>query len=386
MRFTKEGLSSKHIQLFNTQPPSVIVRSPGRVNIIGEHTDYNDGFVLPAAIDKAVYVTAAGNTDTTIRLYAAEFEQRFETELSVIATSNLQWPNYVFGVVDQLQKKGYAIGGFSMYIDGDIPIGAGMSSSAAVECAVLFALNELFALSLSRIEMALIAQNAEHEFAGVKCGIMDMFASLFGKKDHVMRLDCRDLSYNYVPLQIQGYKLVLLNTNVKHNLASSAYNTRRQQCEQGTQWVQEKYNHVKALRDVTTAMLQECVLPKDDLVYQRCLYVVEEISRLQAACIDLENGDVAALGKKMYATHEGLSKQYEVSCKELDILVDLVRNKEGVLGARMMGGGFGGCTINIIKEDNIAAIVETVAPAYKKATGLDLSYYITSAEEGTHLL
>lgn len=386
MHFTKKELSSRHSQLFNMQHSPIVVCSPGRVNIIGEHTDYNDGFVLPAAIDKAVYVTAAANNDNTIKLYAAEFEQGFETDSAIIKPSDLQWPNYVLGIVDQLQKKGYTIGGFSMYIDGDIPIGAGMSSSAAVECAVLFTLNELFALSLSRIEMALIAQQAEHEFAGVKCGIMDMFASLFGKKDHVIRLDCKDLSYSYVPLHLQGYKLVLLNTNVKHNLASSAYNTRRQQCEQGTLWVKEKYSDVKALRDVTPAMLQECVLPKDDLVYQRCLYVVEEISRLQAACIDLENGDVAALGKRMYATHEGLSKQYEVSCKELDVLVDLVKQNEGVLGARMMGGGFGGCTINIIKEDYIAAIVETVAPAYKKATGLDMSYYITSAEEGTHLV
>lgn len=386
MELNEKTIAESFRKIFQTTEAPVIVRSPGRVNIIGEHTDYNDGFVLPAAIDKAAYVAVTKRNDQVVSLFATDFNEAHETTLDKIVKTDKHWPDYILGIIDQLQKTNAAIGGFNLLVAADIPIGAGLSSSAALECATVFALDGLFGLRLTKAEMAHIAQHAEHEFAGVKCGVMDMFASLFGKKDHVISLDCRSLFYEYVPLKLDGYKLLLLNTNVKHKLSSSAYNTRRQQCEQGVAWVKEHVPAVKALRDVTTAMLDSYVLPKDQLIYQRCKYVVDENNRLLQACADLKKGDVQALGEKMFATHEGLSKAYEVSCKELDFLVDHVKDNKAVLGARMMGGGFGGCTINIVKESAIEKLVETLAPAYKNATGLDLSYYVVAVEDGTRIV
>ena len=364
----------------------LIVRSPGRVNLIGEHTDYNDGFVLPAAIDKAAYVAIAKRTDNKVVMYATAFNQDFEISLKEIKTTTLGWPNYILGVIDQIQKTGVELGGCNLLIDGDIPIGAGLSSSAALECATLFAFNELFGLQFTRIQMAFMAQKAEHDFAGVHCGLMDMFASLFGKKDHVIKLDCRSLEYEYVPLDIKGYKILLLNTNVKHQLSSSEYNTRRIQCEQGITWIQQQEPTVNSLRDATIEMLEKYVLPKDILIYNRCKYVVEENIRLISACADLENGNIEALGKKMFATHEGLKSLYEVSCPELDFLVDQVKGHPAVLGARMMGGGFGGCTINIVKEEAIESLVAMLEPLYEKHTQKQLSHYIASIEAGTSML
>jgi galactokinase len=364
----------------------LIVRSPGRVNLIGEHTDYNDGFVLPAAIDKAAYVAIAKRTDHKVVMYATAFNQDFETSLKEIKTTTLGWPNYILGVIDQIQKTGLELGGCNLLIDGDIPIGAGLSSSAALECATLFAFNELFGLQFTKIQMAFMAQKAEHDFAGVHCGLMDMFASLFGKKDHVIKLDCRSLEYEYVPLDIKGYKILLLNTNVKHQLSSSEYNTRRIQCEQGITWIQQQEPTVNSLRDATIEMLEKYVLPKDILIYNRCKYVVEENSRLISACTDLENDDIEALGKKMFATHEGLKSLYEVSCPELDFLVDQVKEHPAVLGARMMGGGFGGCTINIVKEEAIESLVAMLEPLYEKHSQKQLSHYIASIETGTSIL
>lgn len=364
----------------------LIVRSPGRVNLIGEHTDYNNGFVLPAAIDKAAYVAIAKRTDNKVVMYATAFNQDFEISLKEIKTTTLGWPNYILGVIDQIQKTGVELGGCNLLIDGDIPIGAGLSSSAALECATLFAFNELFGLQFTRIQMAFMAQKAEHDFAGVHCGLMDMFASLFGKKDHVIKLDCRSLEYEYVPLDIKGYKILLLNTNVKHQLSSSEYNTRRIQCEQGITWIQQQEPTVNSLRDATIEMLEKYVLPKDILIYSRCKYVVEENIRLISACADLENGNIEALGKKMFATHEGLKSLYEVSCPELDFLVDQVKGHPAVIGARMMGGGFGGCTINIVKEGAIESLVTMLEPLYEKHTQKQLSHYIASIEAGTSML
>ena len=364
----------------------LIVRSPGRVNLIGEHTDYNNGFVLPAAIDKAAYVAIAKRTDNKVVMYATAFNQDFEISLKEIKITTLGWPNYILGVIDQIQKTGVELGGCNLLIDGDIPIGAGLSSSAALECATLFAFNELFGLQFTRIQMAFMAQKAEHDFAGVHCGLMDMFASLFGKKDHVIKLDCRSLEYEYVPLDIKGYKILLLNTNVKHALSSSEYNTRRIQCEQSITWIQQQEPTVNSLRDATIEMLEKYVLPKDILIYNRCKYVVEENIRLISACADLENGNIEALGKKMFATHEGLKSLYEVSCPELDFLVDQVKGHPAVLGARMMGGGFGGCTINIVKEEAIESLVTMLEPLYEKHTQKQLSHYIASIEAGTSML
>lgn len=374
----------KYNSLFEGKP--VIVRSPGRVNIIGEHTDYNEGFVLPAAIDKAAYVAVSKRTDDVIKLYSEEFKESFDSSLRGLQPTQKGWPNYVLGVADQFIKRGYPIGGFNLVLDGDVPIGAGLSSSAAVECATAFALNEVFNLSIPKIELIKIGQKAEHEFAKVMSGIMDQFASMFGKKDHVIKLDCRSLEYEYMPLKMEGIKIVLFNTNVKHSLSSSEYNTRRQQCEAGVAMIQKKYPNVQSLRDATLPMLQEIVQPFDKLIYQRCKYVVEENIRLLTGCEDLKNGNIAALGQKMFATHYGLSKEYEVSCKELDFLVDYVKNKEAVLGARMMGGGFGGCTINLVKEESIEALVKEVSAAYSQNMNLETTVYIAKIEDGTNAI
>ena len=382
----KNKIAEQFSEVYPSASTPLIIRSPGRINIIGEHTDYNDGFVLPAAIDKAIYVAISKRDDKEIHLYAGDYNEKHIVTTDTVAISEKHWPNYILGVVDQVQKRGYTIGGFNFLIDGDVPLGAGLSSSAAVECATAFALNELFGLRLSKLLMVQIAQKAEHTFAGVMCGIMDQFASMFGKKNNVIQLDCRSIEYEYVPLDLKGYKILLLNTNVKHSLSSSEYNMRRQQCEQGVAWVKAHVAGVFSLRDVTIQMLNDYVLPKDELIYTRCKYVVEEIQRLLQGCKDLQRGDIEALGKKMYRTHEGLSKEYEVSCKELDFLVEAVRENPDVVGARMMGGGFGGCTINIVKEEAIEPLIEKISKEYKENMQLDLSAYVVQIENGTGIL
>ena len=383
-----QQLRTKVLQDFknNFDGEPIIVRSPGRVNIIGEHTDYNNGFVLPAAIDKAIYVAVSPRNDETIKLYSGEFDKSFETSLSQLKPAKEGWPNYILGVADQLIKRGYTITGFNLAIDGNVPIGSGLSSSAAVECATAFALNEIFKLGIEKKDLAFIGQKAEHTFAGVMCGIMDQFASVFGKKDHVMKLDCQSIEYEYVPLKLEGYKIVLLNTNVKHSLASSEYNTRRNQCEQGVAWIKEHQPEVASLRDADMEMLHKYVEPKDRLIFLRCKYVVEEKERLLTGCEDLKRGDLKSLGKKMFQTHDGLSKEYEVSCMELDYLVDAVRNNPDVVGARMMGGGFGGCTINIVKEEAIEPLIKMLSGSYQKDMGKELTAYIAQIEDGTSRL
>ena len=383
-----EGIVSKIKEEFQRRfkEKPLIVRSPGRVNIIGEHTDYNNGFVLPAAIDKAVYVAASPRMDSTIHLYSGEFRDEHVVTIGSMEPVKKTWPNYILGVVDQLVKRGFGIRGFNLVIDGDVPIGSGLSSSAAVECATAFALNELFGLQIKKPDLALLAQKAEHEYAKVMCGIMDQFASVFGKKNHVIRLDCKSLDYEYVPLDLKGYKILLLNSNVKHSLASTAYNTRRQECEQGVKWMQQEHPGVHSLRDANMEMVEKIIRPKDAVIYSRCKYVVEENERLLSGCEDLKHNDLAALGKKMFRTHDGLSKEYEVSCPELDFLVDTVRNNPGVIGARMMGGGFGGCTINIVKESSVESLVNEISSAYEKTMHQTLTPYIAVIEDGTGIV
>jgi galactokinase len=378
-----QHLKNTFKKLFNAEP--ILVRSPGRINIIGEHTDYNGGFVMPAAIDKAIYVAISKREDDEIHLFSESYQQFDISSVKDLKKSENGWANYILGVADQLKERGYKLGGFNFYIDGDVPLGAGLSSSAAVECATGFALDQLFSLSVPKMDIALIAQKAEQTFAGVNCGIMDQFASVFGKKDQAIMLDCRSMKHIYIPLKLDGYKLLLLNTNVKHALADSAYNKRRAQCEQGVAWVKEHYPNVNTLRDVDLSMLETYVKPKDLEVYTKCIFVVREIGRLLTAAEQLENGNLQGLGKLMFETHEGLSKDYEVSCKELDFLVDAVKPIDEVLGARMMGGGFGGCTINIVKEEKIADLVEELAAKYQLEFGLKLDAYTVQTDNGTSL-
>ena len=378
---------------------ALIVRSPGRINIIGEHTDYNQGFVLPAAIDKFIYVGIGKRSDNSICLFTNTLKQSHESRLNSVCRTEKRWPNYVLGVVDQLQKNGYDIGGFNLVIDGDIPDGAGLSSSAALECSTIFALNELFELGLTRINMAKMAQLAEHEFAGVKCGIMDQFASMFGRKDQLIKLDCRTLEFAYVPLNLMGYRIVLFNSNVKHSLVSSEYNIRRAQCERGIELVKEHLPIVNSLRDIpfkiaprivlsrdiNIEMLDKYVLNKSPLIYKRCKYVIEENQRLQQCCADLKSGNIENVGAGMFRTHQGLAEEYEVSCKEIDWLVDQVKNRTDVLGSRIVGGGFGGCTINIVKEGSIESLSAELSKKYNQFTGLDLSTYTVGIGQGTEV-
>ena len=380
-------------QFFNhfNQHPSLVVQSPGRINLIGEHTDYNHGFVLPAAIDKYIEVAIGKRTDGAIHMVALDLGETIILPIDNLTPHATQWVNYIIGVVDQVFNRMKATNetklaaGFNICIQGNIPLGAGLSSSAAVECAILFALNELYGLSLSRMQMALMAQSAEHKFAGVKCGLMDMFASLHGQKNKAILLDCDSLAFTYYPIELKDFSIVLFDTQIKHALAFSEYNTRRLECEQGLKIIQEKYPTVKTFRDISLEQVEECLASRI-MVYQRCKYVVEEIARVQLAVQDLTKGDMQAFGKKMLETHEGLSKLYEVSCPELDFLVEAVSHNENVLGARMMGGGFGGCTINIIKKTAVEEITKELSAKYNQAMHKELSYYITSIEDGTHLV
>ncbi|WP_099365405.1 galactokinase [Sphingobacterium sp. 1.A.4] len=366
--------------------PDLVVKSPGRINIIGEHTDYNEGFVLPTAIDKAVYVGLGKRDDEEVLLYAAGFNESFQIDLADVEPTDKGWPNYILGVVNQLKERNKAISGFNLYIDGDVPVGAGLSSSAAVECAVGFGLNSLFDLDLDRVDIAKIGQLAEHTFAGVKCGIMDQFASVLSKEGYVLKLDCRDLSYEYVPLELGDYELVLLNTNVKHSLATSAYNDRRQSCEKAVSLIQEVYPQVKSLRDATIDMLNETVKDIDKAAYTKGKFVIEENIRLQQACDALVSGNIAELGRQMFLAHDALSNEYEVSCRELDFLVENAKSHPQVVGARMMGGGFGGCTINIVTKGYGQALVDALAPTYGEVFGLELTPIFVETRNGSELV
>ena len=367
--------------------PALIAKSPGRINLIGEHTDYNLGFVLPAAIDLCAFVAVAKRDDSIIRLFAKDLEEKYEIDLHVLVPVENHWSAYILGVVDQLLKSGKSLTGFDLLLTCDVPIGAGMSSSAAVESATAFALNELFGLNLERLDLVRLAQKAENEFVGVKCGIMDMFASVMGKDAQAIQLDCRDLSYQYFPLNLEDYKIVLFDTGVKHSLAGGEYNLRRQQCEQGVAALQQRFPTVQSLRDVELSMLDdEFKTSVTDIVFKRCQYVIEENIRLEQGCALLLQNDIKGFGDKMYGSHKGLSELYEVSCKELDFLVSLAKEEESIAGARMMGGGFGGCTINLVKADAVQDLYDRFSQAYQSTMGKELKMYVTVPSTGSALV
>ena len=364
----KATIRAKFAELFGQ--PGSLYSSPGRVNLIGEHTDYNLGFVLPGAIDKAIYMEIKANGSDCCRLFSIDYNERVEFCVNDTEKPVQQWACYVFGVVKEMQKRGGDPGGFDCVFGGDVPLGAGLSSSAALESTTGFAVNETFGLGFSRLDLAKIGQMTEHNYVGVRCGIMDQFASLFGEKGKLIRLDCRSLEYKLVPFNPVGYRVLLLDTQVKHSLASSEYNVRREQCEAGAAVVAGHVPGVESLRDVTLDMLEACKGEMDEVVYRRCHYIVTENQRLLDACDALERGDYEMFGQKMFGSHDGLSKEYEVSCPELDFLAEKARRFNGVLGARMMGGGFGGCTINVIRESVYDAFVAELSESYKQAFGI----------------
>ncbi|ARK12601.1 galactokinase [Fibrivirga algicola] len=364
-----------------------LIQSPGRVNLIGEHTDYNEGFVLPAAIDKAIFLAVGPRSDQKLHFVSADLNSTFQGTLGDIRRSSKGWANYLLGVVDQVQKETALPGGLNVVFGGTIPIGSGLSSSAALENGVIVALNQLYKLGMERIPMALLSQRAENQFVGVQCGIMDQFASMMGRAGHVIKLDCRSLAFEYAPLAMDGFRIVLCDSRVKHSLASTEYNTRRAECEAGVAMIRAIYgDQIRSLRDVTMDMLNKHIRDQEPLLYKRCAYVVLENQRLLNGVADLEAGNIDAFGQRMFESHEGLSNWYEVSCPELDVLEDIARAHPGVLGARMMGGGFGGCTINLVREDALADFEQVIQTKYLARTGKQTLIHTCRIEDGTHVV
>lgn len=379
----RENIRQQFIQKFNKEP--LIISAPGRVNLIGEHTDYNEGFVLPGAIDKRINIAIAFNDTNAVNVFAQDFNEFFSFSLDNIQPSK-GWTTYILGVTYHIQQKGKELKGVDVCIDGNVPVGGGMSSSAALCSGYGFALNELFGLGFSRLDLAYIGQITEHVFAGVKVGIMDQFASLHGKKGHLIKLDCRSMEYEYIPFDFPDYKIVMVNSMVSHSLASSEYNVRRQQCEEGVE-ILKKYNpSIKSLRDVTTHQLESHREELPEVVYRRCRYVITEEERLLNACEALRHRDLRAFGELMYTTHQGLSLDYEVSCPELDFLANTAMQLPEIAGTRMMGGGFGGCTINIVQTGSVDMFTEKIRKAYRDQFDKIPEVYITQIEDGVTIL
>jgi galactokinase len=357
--------------------------SPGRINIIGEHVDYNDGFVMPAAIDRGIYFAISVNDSRQANVIAPDLGQEYLFDVSDIQ-KNKGWRNYILGVLDQLQKEHLALPGFNCVLGGDLPSGAGMSSSAAVECGLAWSLNEAMKWNIGRMKIARLCQKAEHTFPGVMCGIMDQFANMMGKTGNAMLLDCRSLEYHYLPLPLEDYTILMINTRVHHSLASSEYNLRREQCEEGVHIIQQHMPAVQALRDIREKELYDLIDLMPSETFQKCLFVVQEISRTRQAAKLLEQGKLEDLGALMFKTHEGLSKLYKVSCDELDFLVEEAAKEPAILGARMVGGGFGGCTINIIRRDTADEFLARTIERYKKKFNIRAEAYEVRLWEGTH--
>lgn len=341
----------------------MVYTSPGRVNLIGEHTDYNGGFVFPGAIDKGIYAAINPNGTDKVRAYSADYNEQVEFGMNEEDAPKESWARYIFGVCREMKKRGFEPKGFDTVFVGDVPLGAGMSSSAALESTFANALNEIFNLNIDRFELARIGQSTEHNYCGVKCGIMDQFASVFGKKGHLMRLNCATMEFEYFPFNPEGYKVVLLDTVVKHELASSAYNKRRESCENACAHIKARHPEVNFLSDATMEMLEEVKSEISEEDYKRAVYVIGEKQRVLDVCDALEKGDYNTVGDRMFGTHYGMSKEYEVSCEELDFLNDVAKQC-GVTGSRVMGGGFGGCTINLVKEELYDNFIATAKKEY----------------------
>ena len=374
------NVKNTFIRTFKTVP--ILIFSPGRINIIGEHTDYNEGFVFPAAINKGIVAAIQKSELDFSTAYALDLNGKIEFNLDKLKPlKEGRWENYVFGVVHEIQNKNKLIGNFNLVFKGNIPSGAGMSSSAALENSIVFGLNELFDLELSKHDMILISQKAEHNFVGVKCGIMDQYASMFGLKNHALLLDCRTIESQPYEIDFKDYQLMLINTNVKHSLSDTEYNDRRSACKSIS-----KLLSVKALRDATEADLEKIIDKVTPANYQKALYVIQENSRTLKAAKAIEYGDLETLGSLIYQSHNGLSNQYKVSCHELDFLVDQAKANPNILGARMMGGGFGGCTINLIAKTQAEAFAEKVSKAYHREFNKTCSVYFIEISEGTHLV
>jgi galactokinase len=378
--------TSEHFEKLFHNKPQFIFLSPGRINIIGEHVDYNDGYVMPAAINKYICFAVSKNEGPQCTLVAKDLNEAYKFDLDQeLKPIDKMWANYILGVLHQLKNKGHKMSGFNIAFSSTIPMGAGLSSSAALECGIGYAMNTLFDLGLAKEEIALIGQKAEHTFAGVNCGIMDQFAAVFGKKNNVIKLDCATLEHTYYKADFKKYSLLLFDSNVKHTHLTSGYNDRRQEVELGLSVLKQHFPQVQGFRNCTENMVLELRETLGETVFKRCYFVVREIQRVLDAAQALTDADFKKLGQLMRETHHGLSKEYEVSCDEIDFLVDAVSNEKSVLGARMMGGGFGGCSINLVEKGTEEALIERISQQYRDAFGIELTPYKVKISKGTAL-
>lgn len=359
--------------------------SPGRVNLIGEHTDYNGGCVLPGAIDKGILAEIKPNGTNKVRAYSVDLNDYAEFGLNEEDKPKASWACYIFGVCREMQKRGAKLQGFDTAFSGDVPLGAGLSSSAALESTFGFALNEIYNCGFDKKELVLIGQKTEHNYCGVNCGIMDQFASIFGKEGHLIRLDCSTMEYEYVPFNPKGYKVVLVDSVTKHELVDSPYNKRRQSCERAAAAIAVNHPQVKLLGDADLGMLEEVKGKISEEDYMRATYAIQENQRLVETCEALKKGDYETVGKNVYATHHGMSKLYEVSTIELDFLNDVAKEC-GVTGSRIMGGGFGGCTINLVPEAKYDHFIETAIAKFKAEFGKEPKIYPVKISDGARRL
>lgn len=360
------------------------IASPGRINLIGEHTDYNKGFVLPTAIDKhIIFQFQKNDTTDTCNVYSATFDKMLSFNLNEVAPSDKEWENYILGVVSQIQLRGKKMTGFDCIIESYLPMGSGISSSAALECGLAFGLNQIFNLGLEKIDLVKIGQKAEHTYVGTQCGIMDQFASVMSQSGHVILLDCDSIEHQMIPADFGDYQVLLLNTNVSHNLADSAYNTRVAECGSVVEAIAKANPQVSSLREATFDMLNAVKEEISPIAFKRATYVLEENERVEKAVAALKAKDLTTFGTLMYGSHDGLQNDYEVSCDELDFLAAFSKNYDQVLGARMMGGGFGGCTINLIHKDGVAEFVTDATKAYKEKFNIDLTSFTAVPSQGT---
>jgi galactokinase len=375
-----EELSARFQKMFGVRPS--IFRAPGRVNVIGEHTDYNDGFVMPTAIEFYTWVAAARREDRILEAYSEHFDEKICLSLDVLAgPPRKHWSDFIRGIASVLQNAGYNLAGANLVIHGEVPLGAGLSSSASLEVATALAFASLSGIDVPRLELAKLCQKAEHEFVGTRCGIMDQFIAIFGVVGHALMLDCRSLEYQLLPLP-NDLRLVVCNSMVRHELASGEYNRRRADCEEGVKLLQPHLPGIRALRDVAVADLEawKHVLPPT--VYRRCRHVVTENQRVLAGAKALQSGDTHRFGHLMYRSHASLRDDYQVSCKELDVLVDLASSSSSVFGARMTGGGFGGCTVNLLKANASDSFTEHISQAYQQVTGIIPEIYACEPAQG----
>ncbi len=383
MTAIKSGNYSDFVANFK---PTLKINSPGRINLIGEHVDYNNGFVLPTAIDKHIVFQFQKTEGEICNVYSATFDTMLTFNINEVSPSEKEWENYVLGVINQIQERGKVVGGFDCIIESYLPMGSGISSSAALECGLAYGLNELFDLGLEKLDIVKIGQKAEHTYVGTQCGIMDQYASVMSKDGHVIQLDCQSIEHQYIPADFGEYKVLLMNTNVSHNLADSAYNTRVAECGSVVKTIAADHNNVASLRDVSLELLNSYKEKLEAVAYQRASYVIEENIRVEKAVAALKANDLVTFGEMMYGSHDGLQNKYEVSCDELDFLVAFSKDYDSILGSRMMGGGFGGCTINLIHQDAIDEFVEAASKAYKEKFNIDLTSFFAKPSEGTAIV